>query len=73
MIALFLISLHWCWFAGADSTAAVPFGDDSIGADPTDDDDSTGADPACEDSTSIDSTSAHSNVANGTGAEPTGA
>ena len=45
MIALFLISLRWCWFTGADSAGTV-----NTGADPTGDD-STGADPFGDDST----------------------
>ena len=87
MIALVLISLHCCWFAGADSTGADPTGDestgsditaaestgtDSIGADPFDDD-SIGADPFGDDSTGIDSNSAHSAGANSTGADSTSA
>ena len=72
MIALVLISLHWCWFAGADSTGidsfgADPFGDDSIGADPTDDD-STGGKSTGANSTGADLTGTHSTSADCTGA-----
>ena len=63
MIALVLISLHWCRFAGADST-----GSDSTDADPTGAD-STGGRSTGANSTGTDSTGAHSTSDDSTGAD----
>ena len=67
MIALFLISLHWCWFAGVDPTGAHSTSANSTGAY------STGADPTGAHSTGADSTGGNSTGANSIGADLTGA